>query len=942
VFTYTPPNTSSARCGSTNTSGVACYAVKYTNYTVATNFGVSGINEFKSTAAVALVSEIDFPDYNSTTNPNSKYTFTYEVTPGTCTPYAGTTCTTARIASVTLPTGGTISYLYYNSGGNFTACTTGNNGVFSDGSASCLKRTTPDTGSNAWTYVRTQGSGAASTNAVADPAGNQTVVQFQGLYETQRDFYQGGVSPSNLLKTVKTCFNGNTNSCTTTAVTLPILQRNITTILSGGLQSEHDDFWNSYGAPTEVDDYDYGTTSHGALLKKTLATYTTMGNINAFRQNVTTKDGSGNPVSQVNYNYDETAVVATSGTPQHTNPTTARGNLTSINIYVSSTIYRAKSATYFDTGNAQTITDIGNGQTTYYYQDSTTTCGNAFPTSARQGVSAIGSYLTRSMTWNCTGGVQLTATDENAQITTTSYTDPYYWRPASTTDRTGAVTTACYGLLSSSTGTCTPNPNQLETAMNFNSNNSTVDKLITLDSLGRSHVSQTRQSPTSQNFDSVETDYDSLGRLSRVTLPYPAGAGVTNSTIASTNTTYDALSRQLAVSDSGGGSIVYSYGNAGAQKNDTLITQSPAPSNSENAKRRQYEYDALGRLSSACELTAGTTAWPGGNCAQNTPTTGYWTKYTYDPLGNLTGLTQNAQMAGATQSRSYSYDWMSRINSETVPEIGTSGGGTATYIWDGDDRCFLNPGDLNRRNDPAGNIVCYEYDTMHRIYLVVYLQYINGLYVNVAPTRHFVYDSATVNGHAMANANGRLAEAYTCFPPSSSPWSNSCTTVLTDLGLSYTPRGEVSDTYESTPNSGGVYYHVAQTYWANGIPYQLSGNTGLPATITYTPDGEGRINTVSASSGQNPVTGTTYNAASLPTAINFGSGSGDTDTFTYDPQTNRMTQYQFTVNGTSLTGGLSWNTNGTLSKLILTDQFNSANAQTCKYGDPSASPAVAG
>src|SRR5229473_506587 len=73
--------------------------------------------------------------------------------------------------------------------------------------------------------------------------------------------------------------------------------------------------------------------------------------------------------------------------------------------------------------------------------------------------------------------------------------------------------------------------------------------------------------------------------------------------------------------------------------------------------------------------------------------------------------------------------------------------------------------------------------TMHRIYLVVYLQYINGLYVNVAPTRHFVYDSATVNGHAMANANGRLAEAYTCFPPSSSPWSTSCTTVLTDIGL---------------------------------------------------------------------------------------------------------------------------------------------------------------
>jgi len=103
-FTYTTP------------SGSAAYQVNYTNYTVATNFGVSGTGEYKSTAAVPLVSSIILPD-------NSQYSFTYEATPGSCTPYSGTTCTTARIKSVTFPTGGTISYTY--------SC--GSNGILPDG-----------------------------------------------------------------------------------------------------------------------------------------------------------------------------------------------------------------------------------------------------------------------------------------------------------------------------------------------------------------------------------------------------------------------------------------------------------------------------------------------------------------------------------------------------------------------------------------------------------------------------------------------------------------------------------------------------------------------------------------------------------------------------------------------------------------------------------------
>jgi hypothetical protein len=263
-------------------------------------------------------------------------------------------------------------------------------------------------------------------------------------------------------------------------------------------------------------------------------------------------------------------------------------------------------------------------------------CYNSFVTSITEAVNT----LSTSQTWNCSGGVQLTATDENSKTTTTAYTDPYFWRPASTTDPTGAVTSFCYGLLSGST--CSLNPNQSESTLTFNNGSSTQDTLKNLDGLGRVHVQQTRQAPGSSNFDSVENDYDSLGRVSRVTLPYTGTAGQTNSTVASTATTYDAMNRKLTVTDGDSGTSTYYYGNPSSQNNDTLITRSPAPTG-ENTKQRQFESDGLGRLTSVCEVTAGTSGWPGGTCAQSTNKTGYWTKYTYDPLNNLLTVNENAQ-----------------------------------------------------------------------------------------------------------------------------------------------------------------------------------------------------------------------------------------------------------------------------------------------------------
>ena len=171
------------------------------------------------------------------------------------------------------------------------------------------------------------------------------------------------------------------------------------------------------------------------------------------------------------------------------------------------------------------------------------------------------------------------------------------------------------------------------------------------------------------------------------------------------------------------------------------------------------------------------------------------------------------------------------------------------------------------------------------------------------------------------------AETDTC------AWPITSASILTDEWFSYSNRQELTDTYEQTAHSGSTYYHVTATPWPNGSLNILSSNiSGLP-TQTYAADGEGRISTVSAGSGQNPVTSTTYNALSQATAITFG--SSDNDSFTFDPNTGRMTQYQYNV-GTgpvkTVQGGLTWNANGTLKQLAITDPLNAADTQTCNYG----------
>lgn len=94
-------------------------------------------------------------------------------------------------------------------------------------------------------------------------------------------------------------------------------------------------------------------------------------------------------------------------------------------------------------------------------------------------------------------------TDENGKTTSATYsTDPDFWRPNATTDQESNITNITYDGETS-----------VESSLLFSSA-STSDGLTTVDGLGRVHVAQRKESPSSTEYDSVETDYDSLGRPS--------------------------------------------------------------------------------------------------------------------------------------------------------------------------------------------------------------------------------------------------------------------------------------------------------------------------------------------------------------------------------------------------------------------------------------------
>jgi len=778
------------------------YTMNYLPYTVKTNFGVAGITGEYGPTKISLVSSVQLPDLSS-------YTFTYEQTPGSCTPISGTqpTCVTGRILEVTLPSGGTITY-GYTGGPNGT-------GIESDGSTAGLTRQLSPGG--LWKYDRAQGTAPLWTTTVTDPNSNQTVLTFSkdaatsyptpNFYETQRQVYQGSSTSGTLFLTVLTCYNNVYTGCANGAasVSSPVFQTDVFRSVPNGSAtktSASEAQYNNYGLTSESKQYDFGVTPGSAppsslLLTDVVSTYGSWNgttcvplsnNIVDSPCQITTKDGNGSTKAQTTFTYDQGSVSGTSGTPQHVSVTGSRGNLTTVASLTSGSSTLNRTFTYYDTGTVNTATDVNGGVTTAKY--GTGSCGNSLPTEIDRPLGLI-----EYSTWdsNCAGAVLVSSKDVNGNITNYAFNDPNFWRATGSTNPDGGATTVTYNLGTNS-------PWNIVTSSKKDSSINVTSEVI-VDGFGRTTRTEMTSDPGGTDY--VDTVYDSLGRVLSVSNPYRT---TSDQTYGITQYAYDPLNRVTSVTHPDNTQATSTYIGAATQVQDEGNNSGGTTHIS-----RVSQVDGLGRLTSVCEVSSAALQGSAGTpaaCGQDIAVTGFLTSYQHDTLGNITSVSQPG-----VNTRTFSYDDISRLTQEVNPESGTT-----TYTYDHTGQL----GDLYQRTRPKQNqtgsatvITTYTFDALHR---ATGTSYNDG----TTPSISLSYDQTSVGGVSPAYPKGHLTYAVGA--------GGTASTIF-----SYDTMGRVAQEWQCTPlNCGASTFSLQYSHdYLGDVTQLINGREGVTYTYSY-------------------------------------------------------------------------------------------------------------
>jgi hypothetical protein len=440
--------------------GTQNFAITQTSYTLRTAFGCLSYTD-ENSASHELPTTLTFPD-------TTTLGLTWEQTPGFSSDRTG------QLSQLTMRDGSSTIKFNYNP-----------NNAANDG-LNCNylvpNSMTIQTSDGIWTFSYAKLTVGSSTDVV-DPGGNLTIYYFLNtgqLFQVYSYSNTGTVaSPtySTPTKTVTYCYNGTVYGATcviSANPALPITQLDVYTNIgvSAG-QSRHEQQFDKYGNVTYDAKYDWGASS------ATLATTTTMavngsGNcsgigahVNNKPGNVTTKNGT-TIISEANYSYDAYGnLLAVSETPN--SGTSFIGNSTN-NVYNSN-------------GTPSKTYDLANNETDYTYPSSYLdgTCSN-FPFPSKIQNASTG--LNAQFTWDCTGGVKLTAVDASGNTTTYGYkssggtADPW-WRVMSVTDPLSNEVFNTYTATS------------FESSFEFNSSNSIQNTIVTVDGYGRKINRQT-------------------------------------------------------------------------------------------------------------------------------------------------------------------------------------------------------------------------------------------------------------------------------------------------------------------------------------------------------------------------------------------------------------------------------------------------------------------
>jgi len=447
-------------------------------------------------------------------------------------------------------------------------------------------------------------------------------------------------------------------------------------------------------------------------------------------------------VAETQFKYDESGypLLTYGATPTGwVDPATnIRGNATTVRRWLNmsgSTVQTHPNGSYLEThaqydqcGNPRKAWDANGKVSEVFYTDAFSDSVNrntfAYATSATtptpdtSGYYASNQPFTSNTVYDFNTGKVISTTDANNQTTTYSYrNDSNVIDPLI---RLRKVTLP--GGLGETKYEFGDTPGNLYARTRTKQNATTwLDDYTYFDKLGRPWRSGHFEATNSWSVS--DTEYDTLGRVKRVSNPYLAAnlTGAINPSGVWTTTTYDDLNRVLTVTTPDGSKVETIY--SGVQ-----VTVKDATN-----KQRRSVTDGLGRLKQVVEDPAGTPLQ---------------TDYSYDTLGNLTVVNQGGQY------RYFFYDSLSRLARAKNPEQDANSALNLTnppaynnswtlgYSYDAN-------GNLTSRVDARNVTTSYGYDAFNRN---VWTAYNDG----ITPTLERHYDGFQGGSFVVPNGKGRF------------------------------------------------------------------------------------------------------------------------------------------------------------------------------------------
>jgi len=794
--------------------------VNYTQETVATSFGCTGIAEFPATSEY-LVTSIVLGDGTST------YSFVYEIFNGH---YTG------RLSTITPPQGGVITYTYPGA----------NDGVnCSDGSTQRLTRAMAATSGSAastWTYTRTQPNGTGTSHTeVVDGLSNYKEYDFVlpatstqytfapgTYYETNRQLYQGAKTGTPVLAQ-STCYNANTSACLTTQMSLPISQIDTSDTFNGAETNGATSKFDSHGDLTESDIYDFGTggTRGTTVLRSEVWAYG-----GAFA-GLPTSDivYNGDKINNVvigktTYQYDQTATTGPSGAPQHISVTCPCGNLTTKTLYANSSTTYTDTNTYEDTGSlltSKTTAGSFSGTTTLGY-DSTFVYpeSKVLPTPSSGVAINYGAGYDTSYT-----GLLESSADPNSKTSNiTSYDEML--RPLQATYPDGGKTTLSFTPTSVTQNT-------------YQSSSVYTTSELQYDAYGRSSRSLISNGQASNPYYQQDVCYDANGYAHVATYRYSgSGASGSNCTTNGDTYAYDVLGRLTKITHADSTTQILKYWERAIQFTD------------ENGVSRITQVDGLGRPTIVCEVYNGAALQGSGSpvsCGTDiTGYNGYLTTYAYSVVSSQpqTAVTQGAQ------TRTFQSDWLGRPTKTIEPESGTA---TYTYAYNSTGLVVSRIRPRANQTGSTTTTTTTQYDSLGR---VTSISYNDG-----TPPRSYAYDAASEWGVTLQNPVGRLVRAVG-------------DSGYTGIIFGYDPVGRVTYQAQCAPsNCGHGSFRTSAQYDLEGNMTQYVDAFGPTYTYSYSVANEQQSITSSWNSSNYPP-GLLSSAAFGPfgpTGWNLGNGT---------------------------------------------------------------------